>query len=235
MTVTTTGAQAADLLAAYLPHPGLAVSGHADAAAALAFAPHAVTAAYIGADAVDLALLLRDTAFLAAAAGAGAGDLVQATDVLRPALEHAVEPFAPGALSDLTEADATDLLLDPRTEIHELSDGVAVFGWFALRIRAAAAGTTGPTGVLDASFADRLGRINDVEMNLTVEIGRARMRIIDALALEPGHVIELDRSAGAPADIMLNGRRIALGEVVVVDQDYGVRITRILDVAEAPN
>jgi flagellar motor switch protein FliN/FliY len=52
--------------------------------------------------------------------------------------------------------------------------------------------------------------------------------------MEPGKVIELDRSAGAPVDVLLNGRKIALGEVVVVDQDYGVRITRILDVAEAP-
>jgi flagellar motor switch protein FliN/FliY len=52
------------------------------------------------------------------------------------------------------------------------------------------------------------------------------------LDLEPGGVIELDRSAGAPADVMLNGRLIAHGEIVVVDQDYAVKITRILDVAE---
>ena len=45
-------------------------------------------------------------------------------------------------------------------------------------------------------------------------------------------MIELDRSAGAPADVLLNGRLIAHGEVVVVDQDYAVRITKILDVPE---
>ena len=54
----------------------------------------------------------------------------------------------------------------------------------------------------------------------------------DVLNLEPGRVVELDRSAGAPADILLNGRLIANGEVVVIDQDYAVRITKILDVAE---
>jgi flagellar motor switch protein FliN/FliY len=70
-------------------------------------------------------------------------------------------------------------------------------------------------------------------MALTVEIGRTRMSIREALAMEPGKVIELDRSAGAPVDVLLNGRRIALGEVVVVDQDYAVRISRILDTAEA--
>ncbi len=67
---------------------------------------------------------------------------------------------------------------------------------------------------------------------MTVEIGRARMSVRDVLDLEPGAVIELDRSAGAPADVLLNGRLVAHGEVVVVDQDYAVRITQIFDVAE---
>ncbi len=70
-------------------------------------------------------------------------------------------------------------------------------------------------------------------MTLTVEIGRTRMSVRDVLGMEPGAVVELDRSAGAPADVLLNGRLIAHGEVVVVDQDYAVRITKILDVAEA--
>ena len=74
-----------------------------------------------------------------------------------------------------------------------------------------------------------LGRISSVEMSLTVEIGRTRMSVREVLSLEPGAVIELDRSAGAPADVMLNGRMIARGEIVVIDQDYAVRITEILD------
>ncbi|WP_081737843.1 flagellar motor switch protein FliN, partial [Arthrobacter sp. H41] len=80
--------------------------------------------------------------------------------------------------------------------------------------------------------AGNLGRISNVEMAMTVEIGRARMSVRDVLDLEPGAVIELDRSAGAPADVLLNGRLVAHGEVVVVDQDYAVRITQIFDVAE---
>jgi flagellar motor switch protein FliN/FliY len=83
------------------------------------------------------------------------------------------------------------------------------------------------------SVAGKLGRINNVEMALTVEIGRTRMAVRDLLALEPGAVVELDRSAGTPADILLNGKLIAHGDVVVVDQDYAVRITRILDNPEA--
>jgi flagellar motor switch protein FliN/FliY len=72
-------------------------------------------------------------------------------------------------------------------------------------------------------------------MALTVEIGRTRMAVRDVLNLEPGAVIELDRSAGAPADVLLNGRLIAHGEIVVVDQDYAIRITQILDVVEGMN
>jgi flagellar motor switch protein FliN/FliY len=84
-----------------------------------------------------------------------------------------------------------------------------------------------------SAFDGRLRRIQDVEMALTVEIGRTRMSVREALSMEPGTVVELDRSAGAPVDVLLNGRRIAVGEVVVVDQDYAVRISRILDTAEA--
>ncbi len=96
-------------------------------------------------------------------------------------------------------------------------------------------GTVNPTPVSGESVAGKLGRINNVEMALTVEIGRTRMSVRDVLNLEPGGVVELDRSAGAPADVLLNGRLIAHGEVVVVDQDFAVRITQILDVAEGLN
>jgi flagellar motor switch protein FliN/FliY len=68
----------------------------------------------------------------------------------------------------------------------------------------------------------------DVELSLTVEIGRTRLLMRDVMNLVPGAVLELDRSAGSPADILVNGRIIARGEVVVVDEDYAVRVTEIL-------
>ena len=71
--------------------------------------------------------------------------------------------------------------------------------------------------------------LHGVEMELTVELGRARMPVRDLLALAPGAVLELDRAAGSPADLLVNGRLIARGEVVVVDEDFGLRITEILD------
>jgi flagellar motor switch protein FliN/FliY len=65
-------------------------------------------------------------------------------------------------------------------------------------------------------------------MEVTVELGRTRMTVRELLALAPGAVVELDRAAGSPADLLVNGRLIARGEVVVVDEDFAVRITEII-------
>ena len=71
--------------------------------------------------------------------------------------------------------------------------------------------------------------LHGVVMDVTVEIGRTRMTVRDLLALTPGTVLELDRAAGSPADLLVNGRLIARGEVVVVDEDFGLRVTEIVD------
>ena len=116
----------------------------------------------------------------------------------------------------------------PRTRAHELFLKRA-----EVKLHASSIGGSSPVVPASSGVSTgNLGRINNVEMALTVEIGRTRMSVRDVLGLEPGAVVELDRSAGAPADVLLNGRLIAHGEVVVVDQDYAVRITRILDVAD---
>lgn len=71
--------------------------------------------------------------------------------------------------------------------------------------------------------------LHGVDMEVTVEIGRARMTVRELLDMAPGAVLELDRAAGSPADLLVNGRLIARGEVVVIDEDYGLRITEILN------
>ena len=134
-------------------------------------------------------------------------------------------------LAESRTEDASNLFADPETVVFQLSGAGESAGWFGIRIREHA--NVSALRPSHDSVAGKLGRINDVEMTLTVEIGRTRMSVRDVLELEPGRVIELDRSAGAPADVLLNGRLIARGEVVVVDQDYAVRITKILDVTEA--
>lgn len=68
----------------------------------------------------------------------------------------------------------------------------------------------------------------DVPLEMTAELGRARLEIREVLALGPGSVVELDKLAGEPIDLLVNGHPVARGEVVVVDETFGVRIVDIL-------
>jgi flagellar motor switch protein FliN/FliY len=70
--------------------------------------------------------------------------------------------------------------------------------------------------------------LQDVEMGVTAELGRRRMTVRELLALTPGTVIELDRAAGSPVDVLVNGTLIARGEVVVIDEEFGIRIVEIV-------
>lgn len=86
------------------------------------------------------------------------------------------------------------------------------------------------TAKLTATATPRAGleMLRDVEMEVTVEIGRTRMTVRELLELTPGQVVELDRAAGSPADLLVNGTLLARGEIVVVDEDFGIRITEIV-------
>lgn len=69
----------------------------------------------------------------------------------------------------------------------------------------------------------------NVIINLNVELGKKSLMIKDILALGEGSIIELDKSAGDPVDIMANNRHLAKGEVVVVDEQFGVRVTEMIN------
>ncbi|TDE98649.1 flagellar motor switch protein FliN [Occultella glacieicola] len=213
---------AASALTALMPMPVSGVQIRPDDLAADGAAT-AFLASFVGATSAEVALALTDDL--------PTDGLVSGADVLRPALEAATAALGSGILSDITEGDAGDLLAASDVAVYDLNapDG-RTLGWFAIRLRPNANPGGRATG---ASRTGRISRINDVEMTLTVEIGRTRMSVRDVLDLEPGGVVELDRSAGAPADLLLNGRLIAHGEVVVVDQDYAIRVTQILDATEA--
>ena len=72
----------------------------------------------------------------------------------------------------------------------------------------------------------------DVPLEVTVQLGRTRLTIQDLLALSPGSVIELDKVAGEPLDIVINDRLISRGEAVVVNDKFGIRITDIVSQSE---
>ncbi len=85
----------------------------------------------------------------------------------------------------------------------------------------------------DGAFADEsdssnLSLVMGVDLNVTVEIGRTRKQVKEILALRQGSIVELDKQAGAPVDILVNGKLIARGDVVVIDDNFGVRITEIV-------
>lgn len=78
-----------------------------------------------------------------------------------------------------------------------------------------------------SSVPGDIGLLMDVPLQVSVELGRTELRIRNVLELVPGSIIELDRLAGEPVDVLVNGKQIARGEVVVIDEEFGIRITDI--------
>jgi flagellar motor switch protein FliN/FliY len=87
------------------------------------------------------------------------------------------------------------------------------------------AGEPAPAG-LDA--VGDLRRLSAVPVDLSVEMGRTRMTVGETLELRPGSIITLNRMAGEPVDLLVNGTGIARGEIVVIDEQFGLRVTEVL-------
>ena len=89
---------------------------------------------------------------------------------------------------------------------------------------------------LNAPTADgaevNLDMILDVPVTLAMEVGRTRISIRNLLQLNQGSVVELDRSAGEPLDVFVNGTLVAHGEVVVINERFGIRLTDVISPAE---
>lgn len=178
----------------------------------------AVVVTFTGTPGARIAVQVTDPAALL-----DGSDAATLADRLHPVFEAAVAVLGAGVLGDGEEVSAAEVFTAPGTQVFDLvsADGTVV-ARTAVRIddQHGAAAPVAP---------QRLSRIAGVEMDLVVEIGRTRMPVRDVLSLEPGRVVELDRAAGSPADIKLNGRLIGHGTVVVADGDFAVRVERILD------
>jgi flagellar motor switch protein FliN/FliY len=172
------------------------------------------------------------------------------TQAVRPAIEAAAGTLGPvvvdpGNVTDAAEA-LTSLVSDGGVLVP-LMDGADVRGVVGLLVKvdtaavsSAAASSATAAAATPASTPDRsaaaprsgLDLLHDVEMEVTAELGRTRMSVRELLSLSPGNVVELDRAAGGPADLLVNGRLIARGEVVVIDENFGIRITEIISPSE---
>ena len=159
------------------------------------------------------------------------------TAAVRPALEAAARVFGPVVLDP-------GVVMEPGVALSALAakdDAVVVPLMEGPDVRAVLALALSPWpseegGQVDVaarpspqvSLRGGLDMLHDVEMEVSAELGRTRMAVRELLSLTPGAIVELDRAAGSPADLLVNGRLIARGEVVVVDENFGIRITEIV-------
>ncbi|MCO8272614.1 flagellar motor switch protein FliN [Actinoplanes sp. TRM 88003] len=198
----------------------------------------AVTARFSGAASGEVVVVVgQDLADALKESPLGELDL---TAAVRPALEAAARVFGPVVLDP-------GVVMEPQVALSALAakdDAVAVPLVEGNQIRAVLALALNPWPTADAGgggvarrdaggpaavqLRGGLDMLQDVEMEVSAELGRTRMSVRELLSLTPGAIVELDRAAGSPADLLVNGRLIARGEVVVVDENFGIRVTEIV-------
>ena len=88
--------------------------------------------------------------------------------------------------------------------------------------------TTFSSDVNPMQSQENIELIKDVPLEVTVELGRTHKSISEILDFSPGTIIELDKIAGEPIDVLVNGKYVAKGEVVVIEESFGVRVTEII-------
>lgn len=226
--------RAAEAVADLIPSAEPLVAQPESQEAPTAEAP-ALYSTFTGTASGTVVLILADAT---AAALQEAGEPV--TELLAPVLTTAAEVPGPSVLDGVNESATGEIPGIEETVFIAIGNESGAAAWIGLAISALAGATppaqrepeeTGqelaPVGAGSAE-AMRMELLRGVEMELAVEIGRAKMLVKDLLGLAPGTVVELDRAAGAPADLRVNGRLIARGEVVVVDEEFGLRITQLI-------
>jgi flagellar motor switch protein FliN/FliY len=191
--------------------------------------------AYLGGGAEGKVLLVVGAELVAALAGTPFGD-VEPAQALTPALETLATALG-GRLEGAATATEVENCLDVLsgggvTVLIPLLAGDNVHALVGVTLAEPSPAAPGTGGGRESSGAAAtswgIDMLRDVEMEVTCELGRTRMTVRQLLALAPGDVVELDRLAGAPADLLVNGTLLARGEVVVVDESFGLRITEIV-------
>ena len=225
---------AADAALAVLPTSRALTAGAPVAASADTLTEgQAITARFTGAASGEVVVVVgQDLADALKESPLGELDL---TAAVRPALEAAARTFGPVVLDpgQLMEPGVALSAIAAKNDAVSvpLLDGGAVRAVIALALSpwpADAAGGVATRTASGAALRSGLDMLHDVEMEVSAELGRTRMSVRELLSLSPGAIVELDRAAGSPADLLVNGRLIARGEVVVVDENFGIRITEIV-------
>lgn len=121
--------------------------------------------------------------------------------------------------------------MDNKATSQKEADDVGV-GKSAERVAMPPLKATAAPAAKDRGGDENLDVILDIPVTIAMEIGRARIPIRDLLQLTQGSVVELDRLAGEPLDVLVNGMLIAHGEVVVINERFGIRFTDVISPAE---
>jgi flagellar motor switch protein FliN/FliY len=197
----------------------------------------AAVTAYLGAGVEGKVLLVVGAELVAALKETPFGAL-EPGQALRPALDTVAEKLGgrlEGAPTAIPAEDCLAVLSGGLTVVVPLVTGETVHAVIGVSLTPSGQSTPGkpvdPAVAASAAAAARswgIDMLRDVEMEVTCELGRTRMTVRQLLALAPGDVVELDRLAGSPADLLVNGTLLARGEVVVVDESFGLRITEIV-------
>ena len=213
----------------------LLVGAPVSASADMLTTGQAVTAKFSGAATGEVVVVVgQDLADALKESPLGELDL---TAAVRPALEAAARAFGPVVLDpgQLMESGVALSAIAAKTDAVAvpLLDGGDIRAVIAMTLTpwpsdGAPGGVArrGEGGV--APMRGGLDMLHDVEMEVSAELGRTRMSVRELLSLIPGAIVELDRAASSPADLLVNGRLIARGEVVVIDENFGIRITEIV-------
>jgi flagellar motor switch protein FliN len=144
---------------------------------------------------------------------------------------------------DITVNDAVEVPADSIAEVElgELAEGLDQAAIEDLLLDDTPAATAGSEPLIEEIQLERLlpfdadpssdtdiGLLLEVPLSISVELGRTSLTIRELLALGQGSILQLDRHAGEPVDVLVNGKRLARGEVVVIDEDFGIRVTEVV-------
>jgi len=166
-------------------------------------------------DALDAQAASADT-------GSGDADSTENEDLMDPS-ELAGEAAEPGLISD--EGLISDTVIDSDSSSFDMPSSHPASS--PLRMASFDDQPAHPHGGMH-SFE----RVQDIPLELTVELGRTKLLIKDILELGSGSIVELEKMAGEPVDLLANGLLIARGEVVVIEDNFGVRITEVITYAD---
>jgi flagellar motor switch protein FliN/FliY len=172
--------------------------------------------------------------------------------IAQQAAEAAAAADAPADAED-AEIVADDVVPEPVAEAEDLGDApltpdeiealIAAEAGPAVPPSSSALATTGPL-IEEVAFAELppvrapideradIDLLLDVPLEITVELGQARRTIRELLELGQGSILHLTRHAGEPVDVLVNGQHIARGEVVVIDENFGIRVTEVVSPAD---